>query len=795
MDSARSEAIHTYCALSKSRCGVIARVENGVLKKVELDPAHPNGGICVKGAAAPQIVYHPDRLKYPMKRTRAKGDPDPGWERISWEEALDTVTRRLLEIREKHGSETVVFARPAPGGSAANDYVGWLMRLANAYGSPNCLATTHICNWHKDSGSKYTYGVGIPAPDFEHASCIVVWGHNPRVSWHAHAKRIGAARKRGARLVVIDPRRNSLADTADLWLGVRPGTDGALALSFIHVLLAENLYDREFVRSWTNAPLLVRTDTGDLLKARDLDPAREDGEFAVWDETASAPAFYHSRTLSYHRPGVSPALAGSFPLPLAGGKTVECRPAFQLLSELAAGYSPEAAAKICWVEADLIRRTARMVAENRPACYYTYVGLEEHTNAMQTNRAVCTFYALTGDFDAPGGNDLFPRTPTHPIGGKEFLPPEKEKLRLGYERPLGPVGTVGNIQAYEIYKSVLSGRPYPVRALVAFGGNILLSNGDTRTGIEALKRLDFFAHVDLFSNPCMNFADIVLPSSTCWESEHVKTSFEMGPATSSYVQLRRRVIPPLYETRPDLDIIFELALRLGLGDKFFGGDIEAAFNHQLKPSGLTVADLRNNPVGIHLPLKVRHRKYAETDPATGHPRGFDTPTRKMEIFSQTFKNHGYPPLPVFREPAFSPVSRPDLAARYPLVLTMSKLVQYCHTQHRGIPMLRKQRPRPFVEVHPQTADSLGIENGEWVALETPWGSVRLTAKITAGIDPRVVSTQHGWWEGCKELNLPGYDPFSEQGSNVNLIISNETIDPVSGSVPHRSNLCSLRKLT
>ncbi|MBI2369381.1 MAG: molybdopterin-dependent oxidoreductase [Deltaproteobacteria bacterium] len=787
--------IHTYCAHSKSRCGVICEVEDGVLKSVRLDPAHPNGGICVKGTAAPQFAYHPDRLKYPMKRTRPKGDPDPGWVRISWDEALETVTRRLLEIRERDGAEAVVFDRGAPGGSAANDYVGWLTRLANVYGSPNCQATTHTCNWHKDTGSKYTYGVGIPAPDFEHAACILIWGHNPEVSWHSHAKSIGEARRRGARLVVIDPRRINLADKADLWLEVRPGTDGALALAFIHVLLGEELYDREFVRAWTNAPLLVRGDTGDLLKAGDWETGGDESSFVVWDEVSRRPVPYHPSSLSYGREGVVPALLGALPVRLTGGRPIECRPVFQRLFDLVRDYSPEAVEQICWVDAERIRQAARLVATNRPACYYTYVGLEEHTNAMQTNRAVCVFYALTGNFDAQGGNALFPTTPTNPIGGKEFLPDEQVQRRLGYsERPLGPVGTVGNIQAYDFYRAVLTGKPYPIRALVAFGGNILLSNGDTRTGIEALKRLEFLLHVDIFPNPCMNFADIVLPASTCWEAEHVKTSFEMGPETSTFAQLRKAVIPPLYESRPDMEIIFELAVRLGHGDKFFGGDIEAAFNHQLAPSRLTVQDLREHPVGIAIPLPVRYRKYAEINPTTGRPKGFHTPTRRMEIFSQTFKDHGHDPLPVYREPAFSPANRPALAERFPFVLTTSKLVQYCHTQHRNIPMLRRQMPHPFVEIHPQTAKSLGIENGEWVALETLWGSVRLKARITDRIHPRVVSTQHGWWEGCEELGLPGYDPFSEQGANVNLIISNEEIDPISGSVPHRSSLCALRKL-
>ena len=180
------ERVHTYCPNCVSRCGVIATVEDGVFTKVEADPEHPNACICIKGAANPEVVYSPDRLRYPMKRTRPKGDRDPGWVRISWEEALDLAARRLLEVKEKYGAESVVFGRPAPMGSSASEYVGWLSRLANAYGSPNLMATTHICQWHKDQGSMHTYGTGIPSPDFEQTKCILIWGHNPHVTWAAH---------------------------------------------------------------------------------------------------------------------------------------------------------------------------------------------------------------------------------------------------------------------------------------------------------------------------------------------------------------------------------------------------------------------------------------------------------------------------------------------------------------------------------------------------------------------------------------------------------------------------------
>jgi len=143
-----TEEIHTYCPMCVAQCGVVAMVEDGRFTKVTPDSEHPNGGICIKGYAAPEIVYSPDRLRHPMKRTRPKGDPDPGWAEISWDEALDTVASRLLEIRNRHGAEAVVFGRATPAGSAASDFEPWVLRLANAFGSPNVLTTTHICTWN-----------------------------------------------------------------------------------------------------------------------------------------------------------------------------------------------------------------------------------------------------------------------------------------------------------------------------------------------------------------------------------------------------------------------------------------------------------------------------------------------------------------------------------------------------------------------------------------------------------------------------------------------------------------------
>ena len=172
---------------------------------------------------------------------------------------------RLLQIKEEHGAEAVVFGRATPAGSASSDFETWLIRLANAFGSPNVLATTHICTWNVLFGSKLTFGTPLPPPDYENTHCILLWGANPLATFPTSAQRIRRARARGAKLIVIDPRQHRLAREADYWLRVRPGTDAALALGMTHVLIEENLYDVAFVRTWTNGPFRSATTRSNCL--------------------------------------------------------------------------------------------------------------------------------------------------------------------------------------------------------------------------------------------------------------------------------------------------------------------------------------------------------------------------------------------------------------------------------------------------------------------------------------------------------------------------------------------------
>lgn len=762
-----------------SRCGVLATVENGRLTKVNADPAHPNGCICVKGTAAPEIVYSPDRLQYPMVRTRPKGDPNPGWVRITWGQALNLAALRLNDIKDNFGSEAVVFSRATTAGSAAIDYDGWLQRLANAFGSPNILTSNHICTWNRRVGSKYTYGVGMPLPDLDNTRCMLFWGINPTATSPAQALRINRARSRGAKLIVIDPRKTTLAAKADCWLRVHPGTDGELAMAMIHVLIEENLFDTDFARRWTNGPFLVRCDNNQLLTERDLQNDGKSDTYIVWDEEYNAPSGKQQNA----------ALFGAFVVTLGDGTLVKCRPALQMLKDAANAYVPELSAKATTVPAEEVRKAVRLFAKEKPSSYCTWVGLEQDSDAMQTNRAVCCFYALTGQFDERGSNVIFATTPNNPINGRELLPKSKADLRLGIEKhPLGPNADPGLVQTAEVYDAILTGRPYPIKALVLFGSDPLLGHGDPLRGKVALEALDFYAHVDTTINPSAAFADLVLPASTCWEHQALLPFSEIAEDTMNWAQLRPAVAKPVGESRSDIDIIFDLAQRLDLTDQFFGGDLEAAFAYQLAPSQLSAQQLRQSPVGLRANVTTRHRKYSEMDARTGEPKGIDTPTRKIEIYSTAFAKSGYAPLP-----AFDTSNHNDINEKYPLTLTFYRLVQFCDEQHRNIPRLRRSVPEPFLEIHPETASAQGIENGEWLSLETKIGKVRLKAKFNDSLHPDVVATVYGWWQACRELDLNGQDPFTHKGANANLLVPNCDVDPISASVAHRAQKCRIRK--
>jgi anaerobic selenocysteine-containing dehydrogenase len=782
--------VPSFCALCVSRCGATATVEDGRLTALSADPTHPTGrALCIKGKVAPELVYHPDRLEYPMKRTQPKGAADPGWQRISWDEALDTIAEKLNSLADQYGPEAVAFNTASPSTSALSDSVEWVRRLRRAFGSPNQSISMELCGWGRYLANLYSYGSALPAgvmPDLDNAGCILFWGYNPTVSRIAHATATVAATKRGANLIVVDPRNAGLARQADAWLQVRPGSDGALALGLSHLMIQQSWYDQAFLRDWTNAPTLVREDNGRLLRWSELSEEGAPEQLVAWSKASGSavPCEDGIDTTSH-------ALSGKFEVISRDGP-ITCRPVFQLWADMCARYAPDVVEKLTGVPAASVTRTAEMLWQSRPVAYMAWSGLEQQSNATQIARAIGLLYALTGNYDSKGGNVEFPVVPTNNVQGDEFLSDELRAKTLGRaKRPLGPA-RYDHVASADLYEAILDQEPYAIRGLVNFGSNMLLAHADGARGSAALKALDFNVHVDLFMNPSAELADIVLPATSPFESEGLKVGFEISENACSLIQLRQKLVAPRGEARSDIQIVFDLACRMGLGEHFWNGDIDAAYRHLLEPSGVTLDALRDAPQGVRVSLQTTYQKYRALK--DGVPRGFNTPSRKVEFYSETLMDHGHPPLPDFEEPLVSHRAQPRLAPRYPLILTCTKDSLYCESQHRGLPSLRRRAPDPQVDMHPDAAAARGIASGDWVRISTPHSHARARARLDESLDPDVICGQHGWWQACPEVDAPGFDVLGEENANFNQMIGHDALDPVSGSVPLRAYVCQVDRL-
>ncbi len=769
----------------------MSTVEDGRLVAVDPDPNHPTGrALCAKGKAAPELVHHQDRLLHPMKRINPKGAADPGWQRITWDEALETIASALKRLSKESGAQSVAFGITTPAGTAMNDGFPWIERLRLAFGTPNAAIAMELCGFSRDMIFAHTFGVPLPMPDHARAGCILLWGHNPSATWLAHATRVADAKARGAKMVVVDPRHVGFAVKADQWLRVRPGSDGALALSIASVMIREGWFDRGFVQRWTNGPFLVRDDTGRFVRGDDLEDGGDPAQRVAWDVARAAPVRYDSGSGIYEREDTDLALRGHFEIAGREGP-LSCRPAFDLYASLCERYSPERVAEITWLPAADIYEAARLIGTSGPVSFYVWAGLEMHTNASQTNRAIALLYALTGSFDSEGGNVLFETAPINDVMGRELLPENVRSLALGLEeRPIGPESQAW-VTTDALYKAILEKRPYAVRGLVNFGKNLLFSHVDSERGAKALQSLEFMVHADLFMNPTAEYADIILPVSTAWEREGLSTGFIVDQEANAHVQLRPAVIEARGESRSDTWIAFALAERLGLGKLFWNGDTDAALRHQLAPSGISLAQLRSNPQGLAVAIETCHRKYAEY--ADGAPTGFATPSKKVEIYSEIFLDHGYAPLPDYVEPIVGPVAAPEFSTIYPLVLTSGKSPHFLQSQGRALPALRRLEPDPLVEINPEAAAERGISEGDWIVLITPHGQMRARAKLAHKIHPRVVSAVHGWWQGCEALSPTGYNTEGLEPSNLNAVIGNDAIDPIGGSPPQKSYVCQITR--
>lgn len=692
--------LKSVCRSCHGGCGVLMHVRDGVLVKVEGDPDSPlnRGRLCPIGSVTTDLVYHPDRLKYPMRRLGERGSGR--WQRISWDEALDEISEKVLAIRDRFGPEAI-----ALGTGTGRHHIRWVSRFGHALGTPNwCEPGFAQCFHPRVNTTILTFG-DLPVCDYTGdvpPRCILFWGHNPLNSGPDGETRFNVreALAHDPDIIVVDPRETELAKRAKLWLRVRPGTDDALALAMLNVVIGERLYDEPFVRDWTHG--------------------------------------------------------------------------FDALAERVKEHTPEWAEPITWVPAADIRAAARLFARARPGMLEWGCAIEHTPKCIQTIRAVSMLPALTGNIDVPGGWVFG----MHGLGRFpsliENLTPEASSKRLGADRFKLLGGAGADLPAAHIptlVQAMREGKPYPVKAFLVFGNNTLTTFANASTAHDALMKLDFMLCADLFMTPTAELADIVLPAASWPEINQIAGL----PTIAANIVLANQKAVRTHECKSDEEIFVELARRMKLP---VGTEpVEDVLNAQLAagPLGVTFDELKQRGF-VKVPFE--YRKYENG--------GFKTPTGKIELYSTRFEQLGYSPLPYYVEAPETPISAPEVARDFPLVLTTGgRIPFFFNSEHRQLAKLRKACRDPIAEIHPDTAAEFGIANGDWMWIETRRGRMRQKAKLTKGIDPRVVSAQHAWW--FPERPAPEYGVWD---SNVNLLTDNQPpYDPAMGTYQLRALLC------
>ena len=686
--------IRSVCRGCHGGCGVLVEVKEGKVTEIKGDPSCPinRGRLCTKGRNYHTITHHPDRLLYPLRRTKG------GWKRIFWEEAFSEISERFLQIKEKNGAEAVVL-----GYGTGRDNEAFIYRFANLFGTPNVLTAGHMCY-----GPRIATGIAIcgnlPVVDYEgRPRCVIVWGCNPVVSNPDEYKGFYLldALKEGTKLIVVDPRRTPLAKRADLWLPVRPGTDGALAWGMINVIIDRGWYDEEFVRDHVHG----------------------------WEDFCRR--------------------AKEYPLRWATERT--------------------------GLEESEILKAAELFSQTLPSAIHWGVALEQGKNCTNTIRLLIALMAITGNLDRPGGNVFYSPPPVisaSQLGLHKRLPEEQRKKRLGGDR-FRLADTIGVINPKAVWDAILTGKPYPVKALFLMSTNPLITRANALQVKAALEQVDFLVVADFFMTPTALKADILLPSATWLEVDYVADLWKRH----GWVLARRKAVQ-VGECLSDYEILMELGRRCTSPEDWWP-TMRDALNYILSPSGLTWEEFSERG---YLQGPRAFRKY--------RTRGFSTPTRKVELYSTVFERLGYDPLPGYYDPPETPWSAPELARRFPYILiTGARIPSFFHSENRQKGPLRERHPDPLLEINPQVAAEKGIREGDWVRIRSPRGSCLQRARVTDRVPPGVIAAEHGWW-------FPEEEDGGWKRSNIDLLTDNsyETCDPAMGATNLRVLLCDVEKV-
>jgi anaerobic selenocysteine-containing dehydrogenase len=773
----------------EQNCRLYVRVKDGKMVKTEPAPmlnARYNR-ICLRGLSHVQRVYHPDRLKYPMRRVGKRGEGK--WERITWDQAIDAIAGKLGEIKSQYGSNAVLFLPYAGNFGVVNGgYLGAMTMFANVFGATvasnavdSALPLGESQVLANIPGSDFAHFEGNEVADIaDHSRVIIAWGMDTAETqlqnWHF----IEDAIQNGAKFIVIDPRFSKTASKADIWIRPRPGSDCALALSMIQVVMEEGLFDTTFLLEHTVAPFLVRTDNGKFLRQGDIDGTNSD-KYVVWDEATS--------TFAAVDVARQPALTA-----VKTFNGILCKTAFQLLKEAMAEYRPEAVQGITNVSPDEIRMLARTYATDKPSAILAGFGIDRWDNADLTGRALATLAALTHNIGLPGASvgGFF--------GGSSFMAVARESWR--WTAPTWSWAPSLNILL--CYDAVATGKcqmyvprdpskpllgttskdpvtvPYALKAAIITCSNFVSNLPAQKRIINevlAEDRLEFVVVADEFMTDTASYADIVLPSTSWFEND------DLLVALHPYMVIQEKAIEPLYEAKSNWDFFKLLAEKMGFGQYFQG----------------TSKDMRDRIIGALQEVFGREKMdrlrnegitRLSDEPYVGFSDyNFPTPSGRIEFYAErvivnfpytypalgVLVTDGGDPLPRFRPPAEAWFENP-LAGKYPLVCIQKHPLWRVHSQWFNIPWLRELDPFPHVDINPADARARSITEGDLVDVFNDRGSATLKARLTEALPPGMINIDKGWQRsqfaagGYQELTSDRKNPITLNASFFDTLV-------------------------
>ena len=767
--------VRTTCSPNcTGSCGQLAFVREGKIVKIQQAADYPDKAYsprgCMKGLSYHTLVHGPDRIMTPLIRTGARGSGEFGT--ATWEQALDRIAGDMTRIGKTYGWDSIHVFGQVPGS-------GYVHKGAN-YRAAALLGLTHGTSFDFNGdlpmGMPITFGVQNAeheAKDWANSRFLLLVGANPVETRIPDVHFIFDALENGARLVVVDPTFSGTAAKADAWLQIKPGTDAALGLALVRQVLEDDAADLDFVRTYTDGPLLVRLDTRKRLREVDLDPNGSRDRYVVWDATASRAAVVRTDRLGVPD-GVDAALAGTYDVRLADGSTVQATPGFALVRGAVDEWSPDHAAAVTGVPADRIVAVARAYASEHPAAILMGGGSNHWYHGDLTGRAFALLATVTGNIGRSGG------------GFSVYV--GQYKVRVDWSTWTSPGGKKAHVvpsvyfvrgKTDTMHPSV----PYPKQGfhgLIVTFANMFLQAMDVNRLHRTLEGLDLVVVVDHQMTDTVRWADVVLPAATWYE----KTDLTATPL-HPFLQLQQPAIPPVGESRTELWIWQQIVRRVA-------PDLASQFDHTEEDAirmilaagagaggsteGITLERLRAGPV--RLPVAdpdVAFKEQIErlvpfpprSLPATLAQTAAFIPTGRIEFYKDDdrFIELGEQ-VPTYKEPFDDGVHDP---ATYPFALLSPHSKWRIHSTYANSPWLREiHGGRPVVLLNTADATSRGIAEGDEIEVWNTRGRLRAWAHLADSARPGTATLPEGWWsryfaagKGVNELTSSAVNPIHE----------------------------------